>query len=175
MSRPRPRIYYGYIIVAAIFIIMLVNFGLYFSIGVFFKPILNEFGWARGVTSGAVSLSWLMGGVIAIILGRINDKIGPRIIALSLRNLLRRRFSSNVRDEQRLAALRFLRDNDRHRVRHYDSSYVNYLQMVRTQKDGHDRYYPDRFRAGRDDRTSGSQLADYHRRMAAVLYHSRQH
>ncbi len=76
----RPRIYYGYVIVIAIFIIMLVNLGLYFSIGVFFKPMLNEFGWTRGITSGAVSLSWIVGGLVAIILGRLNDRFGPRIL-----------------------------------------------------------------------------------------------
>jgi len=76
----KPRFYYGYVIVTAAFIILLVNFGLYFSFGVFFKPILNDFDWPRGLTSGAISLSWIIGGLMSVITGKLNDKFGPRIL-----------------------------------------------------------------------------------------------
>ena len=43
-----PRFFYGYIVVALCFLIMMVSFGLMDSFGVFVKPFLNEFGWANG-------------------------------------------------------------------------------------------------------------------------------
>ncbi|MBI2908734.1 MAG: hypothetical protein HYX92_13920 [Chloroflexi bacterium] len=35
----------------------------FYSFGVFFKPLLEEFGWGRGATSAAVSVYWLTMGV----------------------------------------------------------------------------------------------------------------
>jgi MFS family permease len=42
--------------------------------------MLNEFGWSRALTSGAVTLSMLGQGTGAIIMGRLNDKLGPRFV-----------------------------------------------------------------------------------------------
>jgi len=80
-TKAEPRLYYGYIVVAAAFIIMAVTWGASVSYGVFFKPMLAEFGWTRAVTSGAFSLSMLMQGLLAIMMGRLNDRFGPRIVA----------------------------------------------------------------------------------------------
>jgi MFS family permease len=75
-----PRLFYGYIVVIAAFFIMLLMWGIFFTFGVFFKPLLTEFGWTRAVTSGAFSLSWITQGLLAIVMGRINDRLGPRIV-----------------------------------------------------------------------------------------------
>jgi MFS family permease len=75
-----PRVFYGYIVVATTFIIMFVNWGLYITFGVFFDPMLNEFHWTRAMISGAYSLSSIVHGVLAIVMGGLNDRFGPRIV-----------------------------------------------------------------------------------------------
>ena len=48
------------------------------TIGVFIKPITEEFGWTRSQMAGAVTVGTLLGGVLAIFMGRIVDRFGPR-------------------------------------------------------------------------------------------------
>jgi MFS family permease len=50
------------------------------SFGVFFKPMLAEFGWTRAALSGAPSVAFLVSGVLGILVGGLNDRIGPRAI-----------------------------------------------------------------------------------------------
>jgi len=75
-----PGFYYGYIVVAAAFVIMVVSWGLYISYGIFFNPLVAEFGWSRAVTSGAYSLTSLIGGVLGIVMGGLTDRFGPRTV-----------------------------------------------------------------------------------------------
>lgn len=75
-----PKIYYGYIIVAVAFVIQIAAWGTFNAYGVFFIPLLNDFGWSRAVTSGAFSVSQFIIGVAAILLGSLNDKFGPRLL-----------------------------------------------------------------------------------------------
>ena len=72
--------FYGYIVVAATLCIMVVMYGTRSAFGVFFKPMLTEFGWTRALTSGALSLSMVVQGSLAIIMGGLNDRFGPRIV-----------------------------------------------------------------------------------------------
>jgi MFS family permease len=59
---------------------MVLMFGVFSSFGVFFNPMLDDLLWTRAVTSGAFSLSWIMQGLAAIFVGRVNDRLGPRIV-----------------------------------------------------------------------------------------------
>jgi len=72
--------FYGYVIVAFAFIIMTVAGGTLFTFGVFFKPLLAEFGWTRAATSGAFSLFMIVHGGLYIITGRLTDRVGPRVV-----------------------------------------------------------------------------------------------
>ncbi|MHB8763103.1 MAG: MFS transporter [Deferrisomatales bacterium] len=76
-TRPGP-VPYGYVIAAACFSIQGVGIGCYLSFGVFFKPILAEFGWSRATLSGAQSAAFLLMGILGILVGRLNDRVGPR-------------------------------------------------------------------------------------------------
>lgn len=76
----KPKVFYGYIVVAAALFITVVAFGPYFAFGVFFKPVLTEFGWTRAMTSGAFSLAMIVQGLISIVTGGLNDRFGPRIV-----------------------------------------------------------------------------------------------
>jgi MFS family permease len=75
-----PGYFYGYRVLTACVIINFCIWGLFFSIGVFFKPMLEEFGWSRAITSGPISLSWVMSGTLGIVLGALNDRTGPRLV-----------------------------------------------------------------------------------------------
>ncbi|MBI1736183.1 MAG: MFS transporter [Candidatus Rokubacteria bacterium] len=45
-----------------------------------FPPILDEFGWDRGVTAGAFSFGFLVTAVLSPSLGRLMDRRGPRLV-----------------------------------------------------------------------------------------------
>ena len=74
------RYFYGYNIVAAGFTIQAVCIGAMFAYGVFFKELQAEFGWSRATISGASSLAFLIMGAVGILAGRLNDRIGPRVL-----------------------------------------------------------------------------------------------
>lgn len=74
------RIYYGYIVVAAAFLIMLSTYGTRYIFGVFLKPMLDDMSWTRAITSGAFSLSSAVQGLLSVLAGFLNDKLGPRIV-----------------------------------------------------------------------------------------------
>ena len=69
---------YGHIIAAACFGIQAIGVGIYISYGVFFNPLIAEFGWSRAAISGASSVAFFLMGLFGIVVGRLNDKMGPR-------------------------------------------------------------------------------------------------
>jgi len=84
----KPKIFYGYIIVLVGCCIQVVAWGVWSTFGVFFNPLLIEFGWSRATISGAASLCILMFGFFTIIAGRLGDKVGPRIVMVGCGVLL---------------------------------------------------------------------------------------
>jgi len=76
----KPKFFYGYVVVAACFSIQVIVWGLVNTFGVFFKPLITEFGWSRATISGASSLASLLIGLVGIIAGVLNDRIGPRLV-----------------------------------------------------------------------------------------------
>ena len=71
-------LFYGYIIAAVCFSIQGIGVGTMISFGVFFNPLISEFGWSRAAISGACSMAMMLMGLIGILVGRLNDRIGPR-------------------------------------------------------------------------------------------------
>jgi len=45
-----------------------------------FPPILDEFGWERGLTAGAFSFGFLVSAVLSPFVGRLMDRHGPRVV-----------------------------------------------------------------------------------------------
>jgi len=79
-EKKRSRFFYGYLVVAACFAIQGTGGGTFFSFGVFFKTFLAEFGWSRAAISGASSGAFLLAGLVGIVVGKMNDRFGPRLI-----------------------------------------------------------------------------------------------
>ncbi len=59
---------------------MMTLFGSQYAFGVFFKPMLDDFGWSRAITSGAYSMNVVIQGIFTILAGRLSDRFGPRIV-----------------------------------------------------------------------------------------------
>ena len=74
------KFFYGYIVVIAALCIMVTVYGTRATFGVFFTPMVTEFGWSRALISGAFSLCMLMQGLATILMGGLNDRLGPRIV-----------------------------------------------------------------------------------------------
>ena len=70
--------FYGYIVVICSFLILMICFGINYSFGVFFNPLLQDLGWTRAVTSMGYSISTFVAGTAGIITGRLCDRFGPR-------------------------------------------------------------------------------------------------
>jgi len=77
-SKTKARIFYGYIIVLASVLILVVMHGISSSFGVFFSPLQETFGWNRATISGATSVAFFLMGFFSTIAGRLTDRYGPR-------------------------------------------------------------------------------------------------
>lgn len=80
MNKGEPRVFYGYIVVSAAFGTAVIACGTFYSFGIFLKPVLEDFGWTRAMTSGAYSLAFILSGLLGIGAGRLNDRFGPRLV-----------------------------------------------------------------------------------------------
>jgi MFS family permease len=76
------RIYYGWIMVLAIWLIVVVSAGMFTSFGVFLNPLLNVFGWTRGTISLAYSIFMIANGVATLMIGSIVEHYSIRKILL---------------------------------------------------------------------------------------------
>ena len=69
---------YGWVIVAASFVLLIGSFGTQMCFGLFLKPLAEEFGWSRAGVSGAMSLLMAVSGVMGVVMGRVTDRYGAR-------------------------------------------------------------------------------------------------
>jgi MFS family permease len=70
----------GYIVAGAAFIVMLSIWGTFASFGVFFDFFVKEFDWSRTLTSGASSTRDMVFGVVCILMPKICDRYGYRVV-----------------------------------------------------------------------------------------------
>ena len=54
--------FYGWVVVAVAFVTMALGVNARTTFSLLFPPILDEFGWPRGVTAGAFSFGFLVSG-----------------------------------------------------------------------------------------------------------------
>jgi hypothetical protein len=52
----RPRLFYGWIVVATAFLVLFMAYGTQYAFGVFLAALGEEFGWSRASLSGVFSL-----------------------------------------------------------------------------------------------------------------------
>src|SRR2546423_8685339 len=67
-------------VLALCFALSVLGRGLGESFTVFLKPIAENFGWDRAQVVSVYSLTWLAGGLMAPLVGRLFDRSGPRTV-----------------------------------------------------------------------------------------------
>ncbi len=72
--------YYGWVIVAVVFVTMAIGVNARTAFSLLFPPILEEFGWRRGVVAGAFSFGFVVSMAISPALGWLMDRRGPRAV-----------------------------------------------------------------------------------------------
>ena len=72
--------YYGYVVVGAVFMTMVIIWGTFATFGVFFGEFIETFEWSRAATSAASSIRDLVFGFVCILTARAADSFGPRIV-----------------------------------------------------------------------------------------------
>src|SRR6267143_2814468 len=72
--------FYGWIIVVVTFVTMAIGVNARTSFSLLFPPIIDEFGWERGVTAGAFSFGFLVSAAVSPLIGRLMDRAGPRAV-----------------------------------------------------------------------------------------------
>ena len=72
--------YYGWVIIAVAFMTMAVAVTARTSFSLLMPPLIDEFGWDRGLAAGAFSFGFLVSAVVSPVSGRVMDRRGPRIV-----------------------------------------------------------------------------------------------
>ena len=72
--------FYGWIIVAVTFVTMAIGVNARTAFSLFFPPIIDEFGWERGITAGAFSFGFVASALVSPLIGRVMDRLGPRTV-----------------------------------------------------------------------------------------------
>ncbi|MFC2003901.1 MFS transporter, partial [Chloroflexota bacterium] len=76
--------FYRWVVLVILFAIGVINFGVRFSFGVFFKSIQEEFSWSRASISGIYSTYLVLCAVFAILAGWALDRYGPRVVLTAM-------------------------------------------------------------------------------------------
>jgi len=77
----KPRIFYGYWLVAVAFVFMLLSYGCgSFVFSLFVNPLQSTFGWSRGQVMVGFTLFFSVQGFVSPLVGRLVDRFGPRAV-----------------------------------------------------------------------------------------------
>ena len=76
------RLYYGWVVVAVVFLALLVSAGVRAAPAVLINPLETELGWSRAVISFAVSVGLLLYGLSGPVAGWLMDRFGPTRLTL---------------------------------------------------------------------------------------------
>jgi len=82
VSAERPRIFYGWLVVAAAFAVTFVGFGCVYSFSAFIEPLQRDFGASRGSVSVVFSLAAFLYFGLGAVSGPLADRFGSRRLAL---------------------------------------------------------------------------------------------
>jgi MFS family permease len=74
--------FYGWVVVAVAFVTMGLGVNARTAFSLLFPPLLDEFGWERGLTAGVFSLGFVVATAFMPWLGWLLDRRGPRVVIL---------------------------------------------------------------------------------------------
>src|SRR5919204_4532428 len=75
--------YYGWLIVGIAFVTMAVGVTARTAFSLLMPPLIDEFGWDRGLAAGAFSFGFLVSAFLSPIVGRVMDARGPRMVIMT--------------------------------------------------------------------------------------------
>jgi MFS family permease len=79
----RPRLFYGWFVVAAAFAVTFVGFGCAYTFSAFVEPLQRDFGASRGSVSLVFSLAGFLYFGLGIVSGPLADRFGSRRLAVA--------------------------------------------------------------------------------------------
>src|SRR6266851_873167 len=79
---PSPRIFYGWLVVAAAFAVTFVGFGCAYTFSAFVEPLQRDFGASRGSVSLVFSLAGFLYFGLGVVSGPLADRFGSRHLAI---------------------------------------------------------------------------------------------
>lgn len=72
--------YYGWIVIAVAFVTMAIAVTARTAYSLLMPPLIDEFGWDRGLAAGAFSFGFLVSAVLGPFVGRVMDRRGPLVV-----------------------------------------------------------------------------------------------
>lgn len=75
--------YYGWLIIAVAFVTMAIGVSARTAFSLLMPPLIDEFGWDRGLAAGAFSFGFLTSAILSPVIGRVMDARGPRVVILT--------------------------------------------------------------------------------------------
>jgi MFS family permease len=72
--------FYGWVIVGVAFVTVALGVTARTAFSLMFPPIVDEFGWDRGLAAGAFSFGFLVSALVSPVIGRLMDRRGPRFV-----------------------------------------------------------------------------------------------
>ena len=79
MSR---RLFYGWVVLGAAFVVITMSIGTLFTLGVFLKPIEDSMGWSRSGIGAIGFFNWIVMGAGGLLSGFVSDRSGTRRVVL---------------------------------------------------------------------------------------------
>ncbi len=72
--------FYGWVVIAIAFVTVALGVTVRTAFSLMFPPIVDEFGWNRGLAAGAFSFGFLISAIVSPVVGRLMDSRGPRFV-----------------------------------------------------------------------------------------------
>ena len=82
------RFFYGWVVLAAAFVIITMSIGTLFTLGVFLTPIEDSMGWSRSGIGAIGFFNWIVMGAGGVLSGFVSDRVGTRRVVLAGAGLL---------------------------------------------------------------------------------------
>src|SRR5216684_1626545 len=76
------KLFYGWVIVSAGFVVTCIGIGAMLSLSIFLQPMSEAMGWSRTGISTAALLNWLSMGAGSFLWGALSDRFGTRAVLL---------------------------------------------------------------------------------------------
>ncbi|MEH6495259.1 MAG: MFS transporter [Pseudomonas marincola] len=76
----RTPIFYGWVVVAIVFVTMGIGVNVRTAFSLLYPAILDEFGWDRATTAAAFTVGFVFAGAMSPVLGKLMDRVDPRYL-----------------------------------------------------------------------------------------------